>query len=109
MRSQFAREEDCKEVACAPSVGFTLASMQTDPSRFSRKRTASNMLGRNAATCIPPVTTDADGRFSLAGFGRERFVRLDILAPPVASLMRSGARRPLFGLLTLEQHRWMIN
>jgi beta-lactamase regulating signal transducer with metallopeptidase domain len=66
------------------NLDATLASMQSDPSGFSIKRSIPNMLGKNVAGSIPDTTTAADGRFSLSGLGAERLVRLEFQGPTIA-------------------------
>ena len=75
------------------NLDSALASMRSDHSGFSRKRSQSDLLGPTGGQLIPPATTDADGRFSLAELGRERLVILDFLGPNMAYTKAEVATR----------------
>jgi beta-lactamase regulating signal transducer with metallopeptidase domain/protocatechuate 3,4-dioxygenase beta subunit len=90
------------------NLDAALASMRSDRSGFSRKRSLSDLLERVAGQVIPPVTTDKEGRFSLPGLGAERLVRLEFLGPNMAYTKAQVANRtklapvPPFGAERLQ-------
>jgi RNA polymerase sigma factor (sigma-70 family) len=51
-------------------------------------------IGRDVGRVIPPAVTNADGRFTLKGIGRERVVVLHIDAPTIASTELWAMTRP---------------
>jgi beta-lactamase regulating signal transducer with metallopeptidase domain len=75
------------------NLDSALASMQSDRSGFSRKRSLSDLLERPGVQAIPPVTTDAAGQFSLAGLGAERLARLEFLGSNIAYTNAEVANR----------------
>ena len=75
------------------NLDAALASMRSDPSGFSRKRSLSDLVERVAGHVIRPVTTDTEGRFSLPGLGAERLVRLEFLGPNIAYTKAEVATR----------------
>jgi hypothetical protein len=81
------------EQVAEKNLDARLAAMKADPSGRSRNRAASNMLGVFPEIWDSSVTTKADGRFTLAGVGAERFATLDFRGPTIAYSMADVATR----------------